>query len=259
MRTGLITLLFPPKCPGCGELLEFRGLGVEMSFLCNSCQKRWDSELLDTCGNCGMAVKDCNCMTELLVRAKCESLRKRVYYFHGSNSAVQNRLLFKIKNQPSAGALGFLAEELEETLRSMLEAASVSLTDAVLVYLPRSRRSAAVGGTDQGKQLAYALSRRVGIPVVSAIRRRRGREKQQKHLNLLQRQKNARAAYAAKTGVSLKGKAVILVDDIVTTGSTMAAGVRLLRGLGAERVFALSVAVDDNQKNANLYQPTFRV
>lgn len=259
MKTGLISLLFPPKCPGCGKLLEFRGLGVETAFLCDACQKDWDSELLDTCGGCGMAVKDCHCMTEILSRAKCEGLWKRVYYLHGSTTAVQNRLLFKIKNQPSYSALGFLAEELQETVCSLLEEASVAKENAVLVYLPRSRRSAAVGGTDQGRQLAYALSRRVGIPVVSAIRRRHGREKQQKHLNLRQRQKNARAAYAAKKDLSLKVKTAILIDDIVTTGSTMAAGVRLLRGLGADRVFALSVAVDDNHKNANLHQPTFRV
>ena len=259
MRAGLVSLLFPPKCPCCGKLLEFRGLGVEVSPLCDACQKRWDSELLDTCGNCGLAVKDCNCMTEALGRAKCAGFRKRVYYLHGSNSAVQNRILFKIKNQPSAYAMGFLAEELEETLRSMLEEASVSLADAVLVYLPRSRRSAAVGGSDQGRQLAYALSRRVGIPVVRAIRRRFGQEKQQKRLTPLQRQKNAKAAYAVKKGLSLKGKTAVLVDDIVTTGSTMATGVRLLRGIGAERVFALSIAVDDNQKNANQHRPLFRV
>ena len=259
MRAGLISLLFPPKCPCCGELLEFRGLGVEIAPLCDVCQKRWNSELLDTCGNCGLAVKDCNCMTDALVRAKCAGFRKRVYYFHGSNSAVQNRILFKIKNQPSAYAIGFLAKELEETLRSLLAEESVSTTNAVLVYLPRSRRSAAVGGTDQGRQLAYALSRRVGIPVVCAIRRRRGQEKQQKRLNPLQRQKNAKAAYAVKKGMSLNGKIAILIDDIVTTGSTMAAGVRVLRRIGAERVFALSIAVDDNQKNVNLHTSSHRM
>lgn len=259
MKAGLISLLFPPKCSGCGELLDFRGLGREISGLCPECETRWNNDLLDTCGGCGMAIKDCSCMTEALSRAKCEGYRKRIYYLHGSRTAVQNRILYKIKDQPSAYAIQFLANELEETLCSMMQEQSILIESAVLVYLPRSRRSAAVGGTDQGKQLTYALSRRVGIPVVRAIRRRYGREKQQKHLNSIQRQRNAKDTYAARKDVSLRGKTAILIDDIVTTGSTMAAGVRLLRGMGAERVFALSVAADDAQKNGNLRQPTFRV
>ena len=101
-------MLFPPKCAACGRLLEFRGLGQEIDPLCEVCRSRWESELLDTCGTCGMAVKDCNCMTEALSRAKCVELRKRLYYLHGSNSAVQNRILYKIKNQPSLYAIGFL-------------------------------------------------------------------------------------------------------------------------------------------------------
>ena len=118
-------MLFPPKCAACGRLLEFRGLGQEIDPLCEVCRSRWESELLDTCGTCGMAVKDCNCMTEALSRAKCVELRKRLYYLHGSNSAVQNRILYKIKNQPSLYAIGFLAEELEETLREMMDASAL--------------------------------------------------------------------------------------------------------------------------------------
>ena len=257
MRAGLISLLFPPKCSCCDKLLPFCGLGREISALCEDCQKQWNSELLDSCGACGMAVQDCNCMPEALCRAHCNGFRKRVYYFHGSRSAVQNRILFKIKNQPSIYAVQFLAEELEIALRSLMQEELLSAEDTVLVYLPRSRRSAAVGGTDQGRQLAQALSQRMDIPVVRAIRRRRGREKQQKHLNSAQRRKNARATYAVRGRLALTGKNVVLIDDIVTTGSTMAAGVRLLRKIGAARVYALSVAVDHVQKNGNLRQPTF--
>ena len=255
----MISLLFPPKCACCGELLEFCGLGTELAALCHNCRKRWDSELLDTCGVCGVAVTDCNCMTEALCRAKCDGFRKRVYYIHGNRSAVQNRILFKIKDQPAASAVEFLADELQQTLGSMLQEEHLRKSETVLVYFPRNRRSAAMRGTDQGKRLAYALSERVGIPVVRALRRRWGTEQQQKHLNMRQRRKNAKAAYAARKKLSLKGKSVILIDDIVTTGSTMAAGVRLLRKIGAERVYALSIAADDQQKNGNLRQPMFRI
>ena len=259
MRAGLLSLLFPPKCPSCGKLLEFQGFGKVGSGLCEDCKKRWNSELLDTCGACGKAVKDCECMTEELRRAKCAGFRKRVYYLHGTRQAVQNRILFRIKDHPAAGAIEFLTGELAESLTALMKDAEIRSASAVLAYLPRSRRSAAISGTDQGKRLAYGLSQRMGIPVAEVIRRHRGRERQQKHLNYSMRRKNAKETYTVSKNVSLKGKTVILIDDIVTTGSTMAAGTRLLRGIGAERVYALSVAVDDHQKNGNIRQPTFKI
>ncbi len=259
MKTGLLSLLFPPKCPSCGALLEFQGFGRSVSGLCEDCKKRWNSELLDTCGACGQAVKDCGCMTEELRRAKCAGFRKRVYYLHGTRQAVQNRILYRIKDHPAAGAIEFLTEELAESLSALMKDAEIRSEDTVLVYLPRSRRSAAVSGTDQGKWLAYGLSQRTGLPVAEVIRRRRGRERQQKHLNYSMRRKNAKETYTVAKNASLKGKTAILIDDIVTTGCTMAAGARLLRKIGAERVYALSVAVDDHQKNAEIRQPTFKI
>ena len=259
MRAGLISLLFPPKCPSCGALLRFEGFGKEQDVLCADCKKRWNSDLLDACGICGNPVSTCECMTEELQKARIAGFRKRVYYIHGTRSATQNRILFKIKEGPAAGAIGFLADELQKSLTEMLAKDGASKDPAVLCYFPRNRRSAAVSGTDQGKRLAEALSERTGIPVVRAIRRRRGKETEQKHLNSAQRRKNAKATYISDSHVSVKGKNVILIDDIVTTGSTMAAGARILRQAGAERIYALSVAMDDTQKNGNLRQPTFRI
>ncbi len=259
MKMGVLSLLFPPKCPSCGELLELQGFGKSVSGLCADCQKRWNSERLDTCGACGQAVRDCGCMTEELRRAGCAGFRKRVYYLHGTSAAVQNRILFRIKAHPAAGAVAFLTEELWEALSALMKEENLRSENTVLVYLPRSRKSAAVSGTDQGKRLAYGLSLRSGIPVADVIRRRRGRELQQKHLNYAMRRKNAKETYAVVKNATLHGKIAILIDDIVTTGCTMAAGARLLRKIGAERVYALAIAVDDHQKNGEIRQPTFKI
>ena len=55
------------------------------------------------------------------------------------------------------------------------------------------------------------------------------------------------------------GKTVFLVDDIVTTGSSMAAAARLLRRKDVTRVVCVAVASDDRNKNAGVKQPTFRI
>ena len=113
MRIGFRALLFPPKCPSCGALLDFVGFGKVSDPLCEACKRRWSSELLDSCGICGKPVSACDCMTEEMQKAGFTGFRKRVYYRHGVRSAMQNRILFKIKEGPAAGAVAFLADELE--------------------------------------------------------------------------------------------------------------------------------------------------
>lgn len=260
MKAGLISLLFPPKCASCGELLKFEGFGsAELPALCPDCRKLWESEKLLTCGGCAKPVALCNCMTEELEKAHCNGYRKLVYYLHGKRASVQNRLLFRIKNTPDRRAVSFLAGELEEPVRELLEGEHLNLLQTGFVYIPRGRKAALETGTDQAKRLAEALSERCGIPVLPAVRRRWGRAKQQKKLRLQERRKNARRAYRLRETCDLKGKNVILIDDIVTTGSSMAAVARLLRSAGAERIFCLSVASDDCNQNLAVRQPTFKI
>lgn len=259
MRTGLLSLICPPKCVSCGKLLEFRGFGEEIAALCGDCAALWSSERLDTCGVCGLAVSACACMPEELKKSRCCELRKCVYYLHGKRDAVQNRIIFGIKNHPSARAVNFLADELMKSMETLFSKNVISKERAALVYLPRGRRAYAESGTDQGRQLAIALSKRTGIPVVPAIQRRMWREKQQKKLTRKQRKENAIATYRQREGISLEGRIVLLVDDIVTTGATMAVGTKLVRRAGAEAVYAVAVALDDSQKSVGVRQPTFRI
>ena len=84
------------------------------------------------------------------------------------------------------------------------------------------------------------------------IRRRRGETRQQKRLRYAERIKNARAAYDTVGGISLRGRTVLLVDDIVTSGAGMAQGVRLLRGAGAQNVICLSIAVDEINRERDI-------
>ena len=74
--------------------------------------------------------------------------------------------------------------------------------------------------------------------------RTRGGNRAQKKLSRRERIRNADALFALAGKMSLKGVTVILVDDLVTTGSSMAAAIRILRQTGAKEFFGVSVAVD---------------
>ncbi len=253
-------LLFPPKCGACGRLLPFRGLDrTSPAVICRECCLLWESEKLDVCGHCGEVVSACTCMTPEMKKAKCELLRKAVYYLPNESDAVQDQLIFRTKDRPRPQIAAFFAEHLERAIREIIAEHSLTDSNTVIVYIPRSRKKAHSTGTDQSAYLAKAVSLQTGVPIRRAILRKPEQNRQQKSLSTKDRIRNARESYEICEGTDLSGLNVILLDDIVTTGASMAAATRLLRRAGAEHVFCVAVAYDEANKMPREAQPTFHV
>ena len=246
----ILHLLFPPKCPVCGELLEWYGKD-SCDALCPSCRKGWEDEKLETCGLCAKSVTDCLCVTEEMRKAKCRGFCKTVYYRHGKSKPVQNRLIYYVKRHREQDVFRFLGSQLLPCVEKLMRDEEILPENAVITYVPRSQGALLQYGVDQARELARELSLYTEIPCVSAIRRRGGVGRAQKKLDLPNRLKNAGKSYGENPRVTLAGKDVLLVDDIVTSGATMAVCVRLLRRMGAERVYCVAVAADDMQRDGD--------
>lgn len=249
----LSRLLFPPKCASCSTLLEIDA-PPDMAF-CPDCQKLWESEQLETCGVCAKRVGDCACLTERMQKAKCKGFYKLVYYFPGKRMRVQNRLIYTVKQNRDRRTVDFLARELFGAVERLMKEEAIASSDLLLTYIPRGATAKLQYGTDQAKELAEALSKISGIPMCPLIRRRWGRGKQQKKLDPIARYKNAKESFlpVKKPILSPKGKTVLLIDDIVTTGASMAIGVRTLRKMGASEVYALAPASDFLNRDRAVY------
>lgn len=238
-------LLFPPKCAACGELLDWYEAPKREDALCASCNKKWHSEKLETCGHCAKRVTECSCMPEDLRKSRCLGLRKLTYYLHGTREPVQNLLIYHIKENRDLTATAFLASELLPTLEELLKANGVAPQDAILTYVPRGRAAKAKYGTDQAELLARMLSRKSDIPCRRLLDRTRRSSREQKRLTADERRRNVRVAFCARRDEEIDQKLLFLVDDIVTTGTSAAACVRILREMGAKKIYCISVASDD--------------
>jgi len=237
-------LLFPPKCAVCGVLLDWSAID-SAEALCPTCRKRWESEKADTCGICARRVTACTCMTAEMEKARCAGFRKLVFYHHGKQSHVQNRLIFHVKRSNDRQTPRFLASELLPALREMTEGTS----NVVLTYAPRAQKAKLKYGTDQARALAKELSLLSGLPCEMLIRRAARRKAEQKALSIRARLRNVKDLYRLARNADVKRKNIVFVDDIVTTGATASACVRLLRRAGAENVFCLTVASSDTNQN----------
>ena len=118
--------------------------------------------------------------------------------------------------------------------------------DVVLVPAPSSRRSVRSRGSDLTAGLARgaaAALRRRGRPVsaVRALRQRAG-VRDQAGLSAPERLANLSGALGPRPGVRLDGRLVLVVDDVVTTGATLASCAAVLTGVGATVVGAATLA-----------------
>jgi ComF family protein len=135
-----------------------------------------------------------------------------------------------------------LAARLADELLAVAGVRDLLSADAVLVPVPLHPRRRRQRGFNQSALLARALGARTGLPVVEALRRRRDTDAQT-GLSAAARRANVRGAFVARVPPALlRGRPVVMVDDVVTTGATATACARALAGAGADEIRLLTLA-----------------
>jgi ComF family protein len=115
----------------------------------------------------------------------------------------------------------------------------------VLVPVPLHWRRQFVRGYNQAEVIARRIGRACEIPVARAVRRVRNTETQTHLHSAARREKNLREAFALRDASAVKGKHVVVVDDVWTTGATMQAMARVLKLGKPASLSAIVVAVVD--------------
>jgi competence protein ComFC len=96
-------------------------------------------------------------------------------------------------------------------------------------------------GFNQADALAETLSERTRLPVLRCIQRRRYTSTQTQ-FDRVERMQNLRNAFAMRKSNDVRGKHLVLLDDVLTTGSTLHECALVLRAAGAKSVRAITVA-----------------
>jgi ComF family protein len=148
------------------------------------------------------------------------------------------RMIYALKHRRNSLCCQLLATDLSA---AVLRETKGQQEEYIITYPPRSKKAIRENGFGHTEMLAKELGKATGIPVISALRRTGGSV--QKKLSRTERMKNALAAFAPQKDLSLKGKRVLLLDDVVTTGATIAAAARHLRRMGAREVVTVAAAV----------------
>ena len=241
-REFLDRFVFVRKCGGCGEILDYEHT---RGAFCAECVKDWHQAKAENCAECLRVVTECTCVPKGLSGKGMAALRKLIFYLPKHREKPRNKLIYFLKRHPNRRMARFVAAELWTALEDELRTQGWSerKDEILIVNIPRGHKAKIRYGFDQSELICRELSALCGIPFEGAIRRRRG-GKEQKRLSRGKRFRNIRGLFYVKEKTPLAGRCVILMDDIVTSGASMAACLELMQKAGAVCVIGCAIAMD---------------
>jgi ComF family protein len=145
---------------------------------------------------------------------------------------VAKQLIWKLKSNGAQSAAKVMAKRMAKIVQYN--------PDAILVSVPTATSRVRQRGYDQSYLLARALARQAGLPWLKCLVRMG--QAHQVGSSRAQRKQQLKDAFRVTQKRFIKDAHLILVDDVVTTGSTLEAAAKILKQNGAVRVDAITFA-----------------
>lgn len=249
-------LIFVPKCASCDERLspipEKGNMTYDKVCFCRSCSEKWERAKTEMCPICYKPAGNCTCAPAFFFNY--QPMIPSLCFYHPESNDVQSKAIITMKRQNFTELFEFMAIELYPSVNNLLKEMDISGEDCLFTFVPRTGPSTLKSGFDQGKQLSISLAKLFKARSYPLFLRIGGRE--QKKLDKKSRKKNARRSiklnramlrfssrHSQKDIVEfVKGKSVVIIDDVLTSGSTLRQAVELLRSAGAKNTVVVTVA-----------------
>ena len=218
----ILDWIFPPSCAGC----EKPG-----TLLCQTCRSELPPVGDHYCPKCGKPLKKGH-RCRLCGSSDFRFLSCRAPYLYDGPAAA---MIKKLKYNGCLGLVPILADLLADFWPRLGWDADL------IIPVPLSRQREAARGFNQSEMIGRAFSKRTGIPILPGALMKIRHTSTQVGLNKDQRRENLSGAFAAEPDF-VRGKRILLLDDVMTTGSTFAECASVLLDAGADSVRCLSVA-----------------
>lgn len=222
----LLDFALPPRCASCGTITD------QLHSFCTDCWKKIEFLGDAGCGTCGLPLEGTDigqCAACLAQPPRIERTRAAVAY-----DEVTRGLAIRLKYGRKIALARTMA-------RYMAPLVSRDCADPLIVPVPLHRSRLWWRGFNQAGIVARELSRRTCIGHSPFALRRIKRTPSLRGLSASQRRRAVAGAFAAERSI-VEGKTIILIDDVLTTGSTAEGCARALKKAGAARVELISWA-----------------
>ncbi len=234
-----LELLYPSNiyCISCGSIID----QTRDYSLCDECMEKLHWLGQKTCAKCGKILAQ-DCRHEL-----CYDCMTWAHEFDKGFTCVQYGLYergilmdYKYKGK------SYIGRKLGDILYDRMELEDERFD--LVVPVPMFRKKQNQRGYNQAAIMAERFAKKRGLPCASGLLERIKETAPMKGLGAFDRSENLRGAVAvsASNYYEIKGKSILLIDDIYTTGSTLDACSCQLRQAGAKRICVLTFACGVN-------------
>lgn len=214
VKEFLLNLFFPPKCAFCRAVLNG---DREKTGFCAECEKSLPRPAESLMGKTGEFFDFCLAPLYYRGAVRRSVLRFKFYGARPYFTAYAKIIAEAVRNEPEASF-------------------------DVITWVPVSKNRLRKRGYDQARLIAERLSLELGVPCRRLLIKIRHTPPQSGISGAEKRRANVSGAYAASGDENIKDLKILLVDDVITTGSTLSECTRTLLMAGADRVVCAVLA-----------------
>ncbi len=218
-------VLFPVFCLGCQR---------EGEWVCHNCLIQIPPLTQTSCFSCDASVSE-NACCDMCRKERCVNVYWSLY---SHQTSIISDLVEQLKYHGASDVVRAVSSLCEQNryIQSLIDSADV------IVPVPLHPARFRERGFNQSQYIAESIGSVLHLPVLSSTLARSRQTKQQARLSLEERRENVVDAFVCNSPEDVVGKRVLLVDDVLTTGSTVDACARVLVGAGVHSVCVLTLA-----------------
>ena len=225
LKRVALDLFFPAWCIGCGR---------EGQYICHACREKLPLISPPICNKCGRPLTDENTCPGCIEEPVAIDGIRAPFLFQG----VIRKAIHELKYRNLKAITLVLAGLLHDYLREN------PISGDVLAPVPIHPKRLRERGYNQSSLILRELSRKNGLPVIEdCLVRTINTPPQVRAASARERRENIAGAFTCSND-KLKGKQVILVDDVSTSGATLNTCAEVLKEAGAASVWGLTMALE---------------
>jgi len=238
-----LDILFPPICLNCQKPIDDRN-----KLVCEKCLSliKFNNTLF--CPVCRARLpenkKICHCYIKAESRGSIQKLRFSYLLGAAGNydDPILQNLIHYFKYKSFKGLAPILGEIVLKYFKNLFGNWDLGFGNFIIVPIPLYPKKERQRGFNQAKLIAEFLSKKLNLELIEPLKRIKNTEPQAKLKDQEKRLENILGCFKIENPGQIRGKNILLIDDVFTSGATINEAVKILKTNGALKIIALVLA-----------------